>query len=783
MSTEAEKLALKDVENMDWDELLAATQRIYNPPASINLPIQPANSPVSINFEPGFVFKRHFIYREAFKDHPASVELMNANSFALAFAFTNNPRIPDWHRTAITLEEGRYPVITARYGYYNGAQVCGYCTRLASGRIALWTEVSFTNESSSVVDAIGIGSDGVEREVEFWARFDYQKEVALLGYKDYIPYRWNAANWLPCDCVSYSKSEICLSGKVVGRVFADDFLIEAVDNFVLDGNKNDGDELLLKKIDHALHAKAKLKDGERKSFTLAIIVECEEATSEDIDELECDRSGAKAAAIDGFKHVEAEAATSLVCTCERWDDVFASMQLQCEQLMIAHPDEEHLIPTQGGVYYRHYMWIWEAKSMLMPLLRTGRFKSVRSAIELILSYQDRGNMPEGRLNNFAGCIGTTAIRWLNTTGSALSLAANYYRYSKDAEFLEAYLPTLLKAADWIINELRHTRVMNPDGSKPNSYGLMPFGRANDGDIGLFPTFTDTYTFKGLNEVASLLEEIGHSRKNEIRSEVVQYHSDLAEVTKVLTRADGYIERVILNPVPEKTNTGFERVAGAAHLFDCGSLSTDSTVGESFIQYFERMMVDGTFLGATYDSDKIYLNGMEKVFHRVYLRRGEWKKAFTIFRSNMIYGMAPETWLIAERFSKCESSYLPFQPNGSGCGRALEMLIDNLYFTYQDNDGQKIAVLCAGLIPAYLKASSKVVLKALHTPEGVVSLEVEYLGAGSVNISLKGNIPDVIRIPDFYEVEIPTGAQAMHSGFFRVNSGTQVVTFTARINYF
>lgn len=36
---------------------------------------------------------------------------------------------------------------------------------------------------------------------------------------------------------------------------------------------------------------------------------------------------------------------------------------------------------------------------------------------------------------------------------------------------------------WTVGELRATRKLNPDGSRPLHYGLMPFGCATDGDIG------------------------------------------------------------------------------------------------------------------------------------------------------------------------------------------------------------------------------------------------------------------------------------------------------------
>jgi hypothetical protein len=73
--------------------------------------------------------------------------------------------------------------------------------------------------------------------------------------------------------------------------------------------------------------------------------------------------------------------------------------------------------------------------MLMPMLPLGWFAPVRSGLENIFTLQDGGHPPRGRLTSTAGAVGTTGPKWLCMTGGAISLAADYYRYSHDQAFL------------------------------------------------------------------------------------------------------------------------------------------------------------------------------------------------------------------------------------------------------------------------------------------------------------------------------------------------------------
>ena len=189
------------------------------------------------------------------------------------------------------------------------------------------------------------------------------------------------------------------------------------------------------------------------------------------------------------------------------------------------------MPTQGGSSERFFVWVWEAGDMLRPMIRTGHFESVRKSLDYIFSLQDGGFPPEGRFTTLDGAIGTTGPKWICTTGAALTLACDYYRYSHDKEFLEQYLPKIIKASRWIVGELRATRKLNADGTRPLYYGLMPFGVSTDGDIGYVVAMTDTYTFLGLEKTVNMLEELNDPDAGELRNELELYKGDLVITIK------------------------------------------------------------------------------------------------------------------------------------------------------------------------------------------------------------------------------------------------------------
>lgn len=152
--------------------------------------------------------------------------------------------------------------------------------------------------------------------------------------------------------------------------------------------------------------------------------------------VEADPQESRAATLKHFQSQFTPEHAQLTFRAENWDKIFTEIQLSTLQLLVQFPGEQGLMPTQGGSSERHFVWVWEALFMLLPMLRLGHFEPVRRSLDFIFGLQDPGCPPEGELTTTAGAVGTTGPKWLNTTGSALALATDYYLYSRDTEFLK-----------------------------------------------------------------------------------------------------------------------------------------------------------------------------------------------------------------------------------------------------------------------------------------------------------------------------------------------------------
>ena len=461
---------------------------------------------------------------------------------------------------------------------------------------------------------------------------------------------------------------------------------------------------------------------------------------------------------------------------DNWQDIFTALQISTQQLLVKFPDKENLMPTQGGSSERFFVWVWEAGDMLRPMLRLGHFESVRKSLDYIFSLQDGGFPPEGRFTTLEGAIGTTGPKWICTTGAALTLACDYYRYSHDKEFLDQYLPKILRASRWIVGELRATRKLNADGSRPLYYGLMPFGVSTDGDIGYVVAMTDTYTFLGLKKTVNLLEDLKRPDAGELRKELEMYRSDLAITIAGLSHPDGYIDRAIITDDKETDNwKEVENVCSSAQLAYAGVIDPESQIFQRYISNFEQKRAVGYFTG-NMNPDIAYMGAAEYIWQYIYLSTGQWKKAFAANSVNLKYGMTQDAYQVQERFSRSNPAFTPWQPNGSGNGRILEMMLNSFYF-----ETDKGVTLLGGIPFAWLQNNKKTLLRNLYTPGGSINIEITAVSPKSCAVSLSSDnrnaLPVNLRFPEYLHAttESPSVVDA-GNGFFKITDPVDKVVF-------
>lgn len=744
------KITYANINEFTWDQLIGELKQPYASPLTVHLPIQPLHSPDFIHVDAGLNVCRRRVYPNLSNGDPVSYQhyqkTLERETFVVQFALDDPPFIPDFRLSTMQLAEGKYPVATADYFAHDLHYQFEYCCRAVDEKQSLlWIRGRVSNEKETFQTA------------QVRVKVNFQRECDLFNYH-YVPFYWDNTKWLKCAAVRLEESGILKEHVVIGKIADGGFSYSWEKEASFDDaayNKKFNCEspyfvtppMRLNDVQNVIHFQGDLKPGESNTFSIVLLTNYEEIEPEHIAALNRatwreDRD----AAIAGFKKRFGAGQTSLVFPQDRWDAVFTELQLSTLQLLVRFPSHRDLMPTQGGSSERFFVWVWEAVLMLLPMLRLGHFEPVRQGLDYIFTLQDAGYPPEGKFTTTAGAIGTTGPRWMNSTGSALALAADYYLYSRDAEFLKTYLPKIEKAAGWIIGEIRATRKFLPDGTRPPYYGLMPFGCATDGDIGYIVAFTDAFTFWGLEKTVRLLEEIQHERAVEFRNELDAYRRDLDHAIRHLTRRDGYIERKINSDKATICNK-FEIICSAHQLAYTGNMDVSSEMFTRFVAYFENNLMDGFFAGSM-DREIAYMGAFEYIWQHAYLRRGEWKKAFAAMQINFRYGMTPDTFQVQERFSRRNPAFTPWQPNGSGNGRMLDMMLNALYF---EHDGM---VTVLGSIPfAWLRRNGTTALRNLHTPRGLVTLEATMVDARQCRVRLAGALPGRIRFPDHFAVTV------------------------------
>lgn len=761
-----------------WSQILEENIFQWRPPYTINLLIQPVHSPDWIYVNPSMAVSRRHVTEDVSTTDAEKRQRANSQSdLVVQFAFDEPAFIPDFRLTNLSLDSNKYPVATADYFANDIYYKIEYAaTSLDTSQTILSMYVSIKNEGDH------------ERNVHVRSNVGYFPENQMFDYH-YIPYSWNTDKWKTDKRISMKNQLLYKDDRMIGKVVSDRMKVEwETSRQYTDKQYEDilypqvwygsGYALLefrLKDIQNVVHASGKVNPGESVAFSLMLLVNdtCIKSLHQDALK-EMTASDIKENAIAGFKSQFTDQTITVDFPTNKWSDILTELQLNTLQLLIQYPNKDCFQPAQGGSSERFYVWVFEAVQMLRPLLRTGQFEAVRKGLDYIFALQNAGYPPVGRFTTTDGAIGTTGPRWANTTGMALALASDYYLYSKDEQFVGQYLPKILKALHWISGEVRATRILNPDGSRPLTYGLMPFAVASDGDQGYFISATDIFSYWGFDKAVRLLESINHREAKAMRKELDMYKKDLLVAIRHLSHPDGYIDRkIVMDDKEMRTATKFENTDIMAPIATVGIMEPTTDIFQKYIRYYEENVAMDYFMGQM-DRDIFYIIQCEHYWQPIYLMLGEWKKAFMTLQTCLKYGMSQDTYQTLERFSKRDPAFAPWQPNGSGNGGVIDMMLNALYY----ENGNEVTLL--GCVPfEYLLANRHTSVKNLYTLTGKVDMEMHIEEDGSCRLELSSDqpLPSRIRIPEYFNARQEClDVKVLADGVFELGKNTKQVLF-------
>lgn len=410
-------------------------------------------------------------------------------------------------------------------------------------------------------------------------------------------------------------------------------------------------------------------------------------------------------------------------------DIYHVLTCNNLQFLGSGSEASYLKPGQGGYNSFSTVYGWESSNYLPMMDRQGFHDEVGRVLDYFLTTQQGHHGPEGDISTAEGSF-RPHIHWMCETGAILGIFAEHAFLSGDFGRLRKDSAALLKAARWIQGQRARTRDLLPDGSKSIHYGLMPPGRASDWPDFEYSLFTDAFTWRGLDKLAQAFETANFPEAEWLRREADDYRQCLQESMKKVLKDHRQKD-------PGDKYQVESNVFSQNGLLDVGligawddlvkdmeaELRHSGAMNDLFANRM-RQMEDAELLklqekSAGGEIDLYYVNVSEKIWHRVWLERGERVKALRYFYMTLAYSTSRDVHLVSERYCPQLIWLLPWQPNASGNGRVLQIIIDSLCL-----EGHDLLKLLHGAPDAWFATGQTLGVKKLRTAFGVLSFGVK-----------------------------------------------------------
>jgi len=419
--------------------------------------------------------------------------------------------------------------------------------------------------------------------------------------------------------------------------------------------------------------------------------------------------------------------------------VYRTLTLNSLQFLGASPDVSYYKPGQGGFNNFSVVYGWESANFLAVLDRQGFQEEIRRVLDYFLTTQQGTHGPEGDISTAEGCF-RPHIHWMCETGAILGIFAEHALCAGGADELRRDSAALIKAARWIQGQRARTKQTDANGKKVPYFGLMPRGRATDWPDAGYAFFTDAYTWKGLDRLASAYEAAQLPDAKWLREEADDYHRCILDaVTKSVKphpldpSLQWVPDEVFEDPVKALPTTIF---AGPQGLLGAGVLASDSPLVPAIeaslrkancmndlFGFHMKTMEDETLkkhqeASAGGKVDLYYVGNCERIWHRIWLERGERIKALRYFYMTLACATSRDVHLAHERYCPQLPWLLPWQPNASGSGRILDMIFNAFIFEKKDS-----LCLCYGVPDAWFASGQPLGVDGLHTLFGKISFRL------------------------------------------------------------
>jgi hypothetical protein len=343
-------------------------------------------------------------------------------------------------------------------------------------------------------------------------------------------------------------------------------------------------------------------------------------------------------------------------------------------------------------------------------------------------------------------------------GVGLWSLGEHYFFTRDAAWLRAAAPSMKRAADWVIEQRRLTRIM--DGNeKVAEYGILPAGHLEDNADWANWFTVDAYAMAGLTRLAQALSDIQDADAGHYTEEARAYREDLRNAIVrasrlapvVRLRNGNYVPYVPTHPHQRfrlfgPNRVGFysrygsgilpcfrlsatrEVLAGPMNLLSAGVFESDERIADWILDDWEENLTLSSPLGLNvhgWVDDEFWFSrgGMcwESNIQNpalTYLRRGEAPAAIRQLYNDFTASIYPDVNTFTEEYREWRHASGPFYKCSDEM-RFVNWLRDSLVL-----EKDKTLWLTAGAPRRWFAPGETIELQEAPTYFGPVSYKIE-----------------------------------------------------------
>ena len=344
---------------------------------------------------------------------------------------------------------------------------------------------------------------------------------------------------------------------------------------------------------------------------------------------------------------------------------FTVQVLQCYAHYVG---KDFLVPRQGAM--QRYVWLWDQYPVLEAISRLGDFSEYyRGAIA---TYFDQMQQESGRICTFGEV-------WAQDTACGLLSFAGVCLNANDRTLWDAYADKAYAAFQWIVATRFACR-----GEEGCVDGLFPPMRGSDWPQVFQNWNIDRWNVLAMEHLGNAMQHFGDARAAEIKAECEAYRETLLAALDRATEAQKGKDTLHLPAMPIGDDTAMIQEEFYPYLSHGVVLWSRTMRDEDLPRVLKCMEEEGISSGhglyghMPYPDGNMhiwYTTAPELGFYHGFRRLGEHAKAEQILNT-LLATTVSEEYYVCERIADNDPWYVPWQPNASGMGRLLWMLLDS-----------------------------------------------------------------------------------------------------------